>query len=83
MTNLDYIRTLSAEELAEWFYGEWLHHMQYRWSSSQGGMVIWLNEQRAEQTEPKCEECEHYGHKVKRCLLNKCKYTPSTDCGWK
>ena len=28
----------------------------------------------AEQTEPKCEECEHYGHKVKRCLLNKCKY---------
>ena len=26
------------------------------------------------QTEPKCEECEHYGHKVERCLLNKCKY---------
>lgn len=26
------------------------------------------------QTEPKCEECQHYGHKVKRCLLNKCKY---------
>ena len=26
------------------------------------------------QTKPKCEECEHYGHKVKRCLLNKCKY---------
>ena len=34
-------------------------------------------------TEPKCEECEHYGHKVKRCLLNKCKYTADTDCGWK
>ena len=28
----------------------------------------------AEQTEPKCEECQHYGHKVERCLLNKCKY---------
>lgn len=35
------------------------------------------------QTEPKCEECQHYGHKVKRCLLNKCKYTADTDCGWK
>ena len=38
---------------------------------------------RAEQTKPKCEECQHYGHKVKRCLLNKCKYTADTDCGWK
>ena len=38
---------------------------------------------KANQTEPKCEECEHYGHKVKRCLLNKCKYTADTDCGWK
>lgn len=35
------------------------------------------------QTKPNCEECEHYGHKVERCLLNKCKYTADTDCGWK
>ena len=35
------------------------------------------------ETEPICENCEHYGHKVNRCLLNKCKYTADTDCGWK
>ena len=52
MTNLEWIRTLSAEELADWFYNQWLHRLQYRWSSSEGGLVVWLNEQRAEQTEP-------------------------------
>lgn len=49
MTNLEWIRTLSAEDLSQWFYGEWLARLQYRWSSSQGGLVIWLKEQRAEQ----------------------------------
>lgn len=49
MTNLEWIRTLSAEELSQWFYDKWLARLQHMWSSSQGGLVIWLKEQRAEQ----------------------------------
>ena len=43
MTHLEWIKTLSAEELADWFYDEWLGRMQYQWSSSRGGLVYWLN----------------------------------------
>ena len=48
MTNLEWIRTLSEEELADWFYDEWLHHLQYRWSSSRGGLIIWLKDRKTE-----------------------------------
>ena len=46
MTNLEWIRTLSEEEFADWLYDEWLHHLQYRWSSSRGGLIIWLKADR-------------------------------------
>lgn len=71
MTNFEWIRALSAEELSQWFYGEWLARLQYRWSSSQGGLVIWLKEQRAEQTENSSEK------------PNNCEDEPQTDCPWK
>lgn len=48
MTNLEWLKTLSAEELADWFYDEWLHHLQYRWSSSRGGLIIWLKDRKTE-----------------------------------
>lgn len=92
MTNLDYLRTLSAEELAEWFYGKWLDHIQYRWSSSQGGLVIWLKEEQAEQTEPStdcpqsniCKKpCKECGACEEECGMWKALNNPSTDCGWK
>ena len=46
MTNLEWLRTLSEEEFADWLYADWLHHLQYRWSSSRGGLIIWLKEDR-------------------------------------
>ena len=56
MTNLEWIRTLSEEEFADWLYDEWLHHLQYRWSSSRGGLIIWLKDRKTEpQTETKTE----------------------------
>lgn len=48
MTNLEWIRTLSEEEFADWLYDEWLHHLQYRWSSSRGGLIIWLKDHKDE-----------------------------------
>ena len=48
MTNLEWIRTLSEEEFADWLYDEWLHHLQYRWSSSRGGLIIWLKDRKTE-----------------------------------
>ena len=48
MTNLEWIRTLSEEEFADWLYDEWLHHLQYRWSSSRGGLIIWLKDRKDE-----------------------------------
>jgi len=51
MTNLDWIRTLTAAELSNWFYNEWLEHMQYAWSSSRGGLEYWLSEERVADTQ--------------------------------
>lgn len=56
MTNFEWLMTLSEEEFTDWVYDQWLHHLQYRWSSSRGGLMIWLKEERAEQTEPQTEE---------------------------
>lgn len=52
-TNLEWLKTLSAEELADWFYDEWLHHLQYRWSSSRGGLIIWLKDRKTENSSEK------------------------------
>ena len=58
MTNLEWIRTLSEEEFADWLYDEWLHHLQYRWSSSRGGLIIWLKDRKTEPTCSKMEQVE-------------------------
>ena len=61
MTNFEWLMTLSEEEFTDWVYDQWLHHLQYRWSSSRGGLMIWLKEERAEQTEPQtsCKTCRY------------------------
>ena len=46
MTNLEWLRTLTAKELADWFYDEWLRQLQFSWSSSRGGLEHWLSEVR-------------------------------------
>ena len=58
MTNLEWIRTLSEEEFADWLYDEWLHHLQYRWSSSRGGLIIWLKDHKTEPTISKMEQVD-------------------------
>lgn len=73
MTNLEWIRTLSEEEFADWLYDEWLHHLQYRWSSSRGGLIIWLKDRKDEpqtcsvngRPYSKCADCEHF-----RCVAD-------------
>ena len=46
MTNLEWIRTLSAEEFTEWLYVDWIDRLQYLWTSSKDGLIIWLNMER-------------------------------------
>ena len=49
MTNLDYIRTLSAEELSDLLYDYWLPRGQYAWTSSRKGLVKVLGEEYLEE----------------------------------
>ena len=65
MTNLEWLKTLSAEELADWLYDEWLHHLQYRWSSSRGGLIIWLKDHKT---------------KSQTCSVNGRPYTDCCNC---
>lgn len=87
MTNLDWIRTLTAAELSNWFYNEWLEHMQYAWSSSRGGLEYWLSEERVADTpQTDCETCKHNGEYAYCRLcgrLGEDNYEPQTDCAWK
>ena len=76
MTNLEWIRTLSAEELADWVYDEWLPRLQYRWSSSRGGLIIWLKDHKDEPTISKMEQ-------VDKDINVRSKDEPQTDCQWK
>ena len=76
MTNLEWIRTLSEEEFADWLYDEWLRHLQYRWSSSRGGLIIWLKDRTTEPTISKMEQ-------VDKDINVRSKDEPQTDCPWK
>ena len=76
MTNLEWIKTLSAEELADWFYDEWLPRLQYRWSSSRGGLIIWLKDCKAENYSEKPNNCEHITEDGVTCA----KYPACDDC---
>ena len=88
MTNLEWIRTLSEEEFADWLYDEWLHHLQYRWSSSRGGLIIWLKDRKTEPTISKmeqvetmsCQECKHF-HENAVMYLDKCDFC-FKDCNY-
>lgn len=44
MSNLDWIRSLSAEELTEWFYGTWISKMARSVTDSYGYLIEWLNQ---------------------------------------
>lgn len=48
MKNIEWLRTLSEEEFADWLYTDWLSHLQYRYSSSRGGLIMWLKENHSE-----------------------------------
>ena len=74
MTNLEWIRTLSEEEFADWLYDEWLHHLQYRWSSSRGGLIIWLKDRK---TEPSNSEIPNNCEVKNYC--DDCLYTDTCD----
>ena len=43
-TNLDHLRTMTAEEIASWLYGYWLDRGQYVWNSSYLGLIKVLND---------------------------------------
>lgn len=49
MTNFEWLKTLTEEEFTDWLYDEWLHHLQYVWSSSRGGLIIWLQREHKEE----------------------------------
>ena len=83
-TNLEWLKTLSAEELADWFYDEWLHHLQYRWSSSRGGLIIWLKDRKTENSSEKPNnstrsKMEQVDKEYPRCVING---TPFDECGF-
>ena len=79
MTNLDWIRTLTATELSDWFYNEWLEHMQYVWSSSRGGLEYWLSKERVADTPQTDLTTEEFVEGVKNLRME----VKQTDCGWK
>lgn len=47
MTNLDYIRTLDAKELADFFYVFWRKE-QCKYNDSYGALVWWLEQERGD-----------------------------------
>lgn len=79
MTNLDWIRTLTAAELSNWFYNEWLEHMQYAWSSSRGGLEYWLSEERVADTPQTDLTTEEFVEGMKNLRME----VKQTDCPWK
>lgn len=47
-TNLEYLRTLSAEELADWLYNSWLSKQAKCYTNSHNGLIEWLRCKRDE-----------------------------------
>ena len=48
MTNFEWLKTLTEEEFVDWLYNDWLDRLQYLWSSSRGGLIVWLKGERKE-----------------------------------
>lgn len=42
MTNLEYLRTLSAESLSDWLYNSWLSKQAKCYTNSHNGLIEWL-----------------------------------------
>lgn len=42
MTNLEYLQTLSAESLSDWFYNSWLSKQAKCYTNSHNGLIEWL-----------------------------------------
>ena len=59
MTNLEWIRTLSAKELSDLLYDYWLPRGQYVWTDSRKGLVKVLDEKYLERD---CDKCKHQGN---------------------
>ena len=75
MTNLEWIRTLSAKELSDLLYDYWLPRGQYVWTDSRKGLVKMLGETYLERD---CDKCKHQGN----CYCVKglgCPFEPKTD----
>lgn len=45
-TNLEYLRTLSAEKLTDWFYNQWLLKQAKYYTDSYLGLIIWLKQEK-------------------------------------
>lgn len=45
MTNLEYLRTMSAEQITKWLYEWWIPRGQYGWNSSSGALTMLLNKE--------------------------------------
>ena len=75
MTNLEWIRTLSAKELSDLLYDYWLPRGQYVWTNSRKGLVKVLDEKYLERD---CNKCRHQDN----CYCVKgfaCPFEPQTD----
>ncbi len=83
MTNLEWIRTLSAKELSDLLYDYWLPRGQYVWTDSRKGLMKVLGENYIERDCAKCKR-QNYCYSVKG---HGCPYEPKdepqTDCPWK
>lgn len=53
MTNLDWLRTMNAEELARWITN-WTTKEQYRYTHSEHALIDWLKEENHYEISYKC-----------------------------
>lgn len=53
MTNLDWLRTMNAEELARWITS-WTTKEQYRYTHSERALIDWLKEENHYEISYKC-----------------------------
>lgn len=75
MTNLEWIRTLSAKELSDLLYNYWLPRGQYAWTDSRKGLIKVLGENYIERD---CAKCKHQNN----CYCVKelgCPYEPKDE----
>lgn len=56
MTNLEWLKTLSAKELSDLLYDYWLPRGQYVWTDSRKGLMKVLGEKYLERD---CDQCKH------------------------